>query len=56
MKRRPKTILRHGHIIGYAILLALVQLGQHMISLKKEPPIKPGTVDPYEPPKRMQLH
>jgi hypothetical protein len=30
---------------------ALGQLGGHMISLKKEPPIKPGTKDPYEPKK-----
>jgi arylsulfatase len=31
---------------------ALGQLGKHMMSLKKEPPIKPGTPDPYVPPKR----
>jgi arylsulfatase len=30
---------------------ALGQLGVHIGSLKKEPPIKPGTPDPYEPPK-----
>ena len=30
---------------------ALGQLGVHMVSLAKEPPIKPGTRDPYEPPK-----
>ena len=29
---------------------ALGQLGVHAISLKKEPPIKPGTPDPYTPP------
>jgi len=28
---------------------ALGQLGAHAISLRKEPPIKPGTPDPYEP-------
>jgi hypothetical protein len=22
---------------------------EHMISLKKEPPIRPGTLDPYDP-------
>jgi arylsulfatase len=30
---------------------ALGQLGAHMISLRKEPPIKPGTKDPYVPKK-----
>ena len=30
---------------------ALGQLGAHIGSLRKEPPIKPGTKDPYEPPK-----
>jgi len=30
---------------------ALGQLGLHVVSLRKEPPIKPGTKDPYEPPK-----
>jgi arylsulfatase len=30
---------------------ALGQLEAHMASLKKEPPIKPGTPDPYKPPK-----
>ncbi len=29
---------------------ATPQLIQHVISLRKEPPIKPGTKDPYEPP------
>jgi hypothetical protein len=28
------------------------QLVEHVISLKKEPPIKPGTKDPYMPGKR----
>ena len=28
---------------------ALGQLGAHIVSLKKEPPIKPGTKDPYKP-------
>ena len=28
---------------------ALVQLGEHVASLKKYPPIKPGTLDPYQP-------
>jgi arylsulfatase len=27
----------------------LGQLGAHIVSLKKEPPIKPGTKDPYKP-------
>ena len=27
------------------------KLVEHAASLKKEPPIKPGTPDPYEPPK-----
>jgi len=31
---------------------ALGQLGAHIVSLKKEPPIKPGTKDPYKPKKR----
>ncbi len=31
---------------------ALVQLGEHLASLKKHPPIKPGALDPYQPPKR----
>ena len=31
--------------------LALVQLTEHAISLKKNPPIKAGTLDPYVPPK-----
>ena len=31
--------------------IALQQLEQHKVSLKKHPPIKPGTLDPYEPPK-----
>ena len=30
---------------------ATPQLIQHIVSLRKEPPIKPGTKDPYEPPK-----
>lgn len=30
---------------------ALGQLGAHAVSLKKEPPIKPGTPDPYKPKK-----
>ena len=30
---------------------ALGQLGAHVGSLRQEPPIKPGTKDPYEPPK-----
>jgi arylsulfatase len=29
---------------------ALGQLGEHVASLRANPPIKPGTVDPYEPP------
>jgi arylsulfatase len=29
---------------------ALGQLGAHVMSLRKEPPIKPGTKDPYTPP------
>jgi len=30
---------------------AMPQLLQHVISLRANPPIKPGTKDPYEPPK-----
>ena len=30
---------------------ALGQLGAHVVSLRQEPPIKPGQADPYEPPK-----
>ena len=30
---------------------ALGQLIRHVVSLKTYPPIKPGTKDPYEPPK-----
>ena len=30
---------------------AMPQLIQHVMSLRQEPPIKPGTKDPYEPPK-----
>ena len=30
---------------------ALGQLGAHVVSLRQEPPIRPGTPDPYEPPK-----
>ena len=30
---------------------ALGQLGAHAVSLRTNPPIKPGTKDPYEPPK-----
>jgi arylsulfatase len=30
---------------------ALGQLAKHMASLQANPPIKPGTLDPYEPPK-----
>ncbi len=30
---------------------ALGQLGAHAVSLRQEPPIKPGQTDPYEPPK-----
>ena len=30
---------------------SLGQLGAHVMSLRKEPPIKPGTKDPYEPTK-----
>ena len=30
---------------------ALGQLGAHVMSLRQEPPIKPGTPDPYEPKK-----
>jgi hypothetical protein len=30
---------------------ALGQLGQHVGSLRQEPPIKAGTPDPYEPKK-----
>ena len=29
---------------------ALGKLGVHAMSLRKEPPIKPGQTDPYEPP------
>jgi arylsulfatase len=29
---------------------ALGQLGAHVVSLRANPPIKPGTKDPYEPP------
>ena len=29
---------------------ALGQLGEHVASLQANPPIKPGTLDPYEPP------
>ena len=31
---------------------ALGQLGAHVLSLRKEPPIKPGTKDPYVPPEK----
>ena len=31
---------------------ALGQLGAHIASLGAEPPIKPGTKDPYEPAKQ----
>jgi len=31
---------------------ALGQLGAHMMSLSKEPPIKAGTKDPFTPPKK----
>jgi arylsulfatase len=31
---------------------ALGQLVRHVVSLKTNPPIKPGTKDPYEPPKK----
>ena len=31
---------------------ALGQLGEHVASLRANPPIKPGTPDPYEPPTR----
>jgi arylsulfatase len=30
---------------------ALGQLGAHVVSLRTQPPIKPGQTDPYEPPK-----
>jgi arylsulfatase len=30
--------------------VALVQLGEHIASLQADPPIKPGTLDPYVPP------
>jgi hypothetical protein len=30
---------------------ALVQLEEHIASLKAHPPIKPGTLDPYQPSK-----
>ena len=30
---------------------AMPQLIEHVVSLKKEPPIKPGTKDPYVPQK-----
>jgi arylsulfatase len=30
---------------------ALGQLGEHVASLQTHPPIKPGALDPYEPPK-----
>jgi arylsulfatase len=30
---------------------ALAQLEEHVVSLKAHPPINPGTLDPYEPPK-----
>lgn len=30
---------------------AMPKLAEHVASLKQEPPIKPGTPDPYEPPK-----
>ena len=29
---------------------ALGQLGAHIVSLRQEPPIRPGQTDPYEPP------
>jgi len=31
--------------------VALPQLKEHAASLKENPPIKPGTLDPYQPPK-----
>jgi arylsulfatase A-like enzyme len=31
--------------------VALVQLEEHLVSLKEHPPIKAGALDPYEPPK-----
>jgi arylsulfatase len=31
---------------------AMPKLVEHAISLQKEPPIKPGTPDPYVPPKK----
>ncbi len=31
---------------------ALGQLGAHVVSLRANPPIKPGTPDPYTPPKK----
>ncbi len=34
--------------------VGLVQLGEHAESLKKNPPIKPGTLDPYKPKKITQ--
>ncbi len=30
---------------------ALGQLAEHVVSLRTNPPIKPGTKDPYKPPK-----
>ncbi len=30
---------------------ALVQLGEHLASLQKHPPIQPGALDPYQPPR-----
>jgi arylsulfatase len=32
--------------------VALTQLEEHKVSLMEYPPIKPGTLDPYQPPKR----
>ena len=34
---------------------ASVQLVEHMASLKKHPPIKPGILDPYHPFKKLRV-
>ena len=55
MPGRYHLVRVKNHVVAVQRLAALnrnvVQLGLHVVSLRQEPPIKPGTKDPYEPPK-----
>ena len=52
IRRIVRMLTRSGTlVVGPEEQAALGQLAEHVVSLRTNPPIKPGTKDPYEPPK-----